>query len=76
MARETSLEREVRALTREGEQYVAAGMLDRAELVNEQLKLRGADPVALPKGEPREKRTSTQAATRRTSSAAGAKKRG
>lgn len=57
--------REIADLTREGTQYVAAGMIDRAELVNEQLRLRGADPVALPDQPVKQKRTSTQAATRR-----------
>lgn len=61
-------EAEIRALRVEGEQYVAAGMIDRAELVNEQLRARGADPVAVPKkstaGTAPQKRTSTQAATR------------
>lgn len=61
-------EGEIRALRTEGEQYAAAGMIARAELVNDQLRLRGAPPVALPKPDAapatRQKRTSTQAATR------------
>jgi hypothetical protein len=58
--------REVEALTREGEQYRSVGMLDRLLLVNEQLALRGAALVDVPKpdGVVRQKRTSTQAATR------------
>jgi hypothetical protein len=58
--------REVEALTREGEQYRSIGMLDRVALVNEQLKLRGAALIELPKTDNpvRQKRTSTQAATR------------
>jgi hypothetical protein len=58
-------EREVAALRREGEAYAAAGMLYRARLVNEQLALRGADPVALPDEPVKQVRTSTQAATRK-----------
>ncbi len=59
-------EREIAALTREGESYRSAGMLDRVALVNEQLALRNAHPVEMPKVEPaqRQTRTSTQAATR------------
>ena len=64
-------EAEIRALRNEGQQYVAAGMLDRAKLVNADLVRAGADPIALPKqtepsttAAPRQKRTSTQAATR------------
>ena len=58
--------REIEALLREGAQYRAIGMLDRVMLVNEQLELRGAPPIELPKvdGPVRQKRTSTQAATR------------
>jgi hypothetical protein len=64
-------EREIAALKREGEQYRSVGMLDRVMLVNEQLKLRGAALVELPKvdGPVRQKRTSTQAATRTKRSA-------
>ena len=60
---------EIRALQREGHQYIVAGMLDRAKLVNEQLAARGVDPLVLPKQSApapatRQKRVSTQAATR------------
>lgn len=62
-------EGEIAALRREGEAYVAAGMLYRAGLVNEQLVVRGADPVALPSEPVRQTRQSTQAATRKKRSA-------
>lgn len=64
-------DREIAALTREGAQYRSVGMLDRVALVNEQLKLRGAPEIELPKvdGPVRQKRTSTQAATRTKRSA-------
>jgi hypothetical protein len=63
-------EKEIAALRREGEAYAAAGMVYRARLVNEQLALRGADPVAIPDDKPqRQVRTSTQAATRKKRSA-------
>lgn len=60
-------EREIAELTREGTQYLSAGMLDRVELVNEQLVIRGADPIAIPKQDrpAPQTRTSTQAATRK-----------
>jgi hypothetical protein len=63
-------EAEIRALRAEGTQYVAAGMIDRAKLVNAELALLGVEPVALPKQADaapaqRQTRTSTQAATRR-----------
>jgi hypothetical protein len=60
-------EAEIRALRVEGEQYLAAGMIDRAQLVNEQLRARGAETITLPTSSttaPRQKRTSTQASTR------------
>lgn len=58
--------REIEALTREAEQYLAVGMVHRAVLVNEQLAIRGAPQVALPKADApvKQKRTSTQASTR------------
>jgi hypothetical protein len=64
--------REIEALTREAEQYIAVGMVYRAELVNEQLALRGAPLVALPKPDvaAKQKRTSTQATTRAKRTAA------
>jgi hypothetical protein len=64
--------REIEALTREAEQYLAVGMVYRAVLVNEQLALRGAPLVALPKADApaKQKRTSTQAATRTKRTAA------
>jgi len=57
-------DRERAALRREGEAYAAAGMLYRAQLVNEQLVLAGESPVALPDDSAKQVRTSTQAATR------------
>ena len=60
------------ALRREGEQYKAAGMMDRVLLVNEQLRHFGEDPIpvaASPTPAARQKRTSTQAATRQKRSA-------
>lgn len=61
--RPTAAERELSALRREGEQYLAAGMLDRLALVNEQLRLRGADEIDAPTVK-RQTRQSTGAATR------------
>lgn len=62
-------EAEIRALRAEGRQYLAAGMIERAALVNDELKACGEEPLPLPKtaqASPatRQKRTSTQAATR------------
>lgn len=64
--------REIEALTREAEQYLAVGMVYRAALVNEQLELRGAPLVAIPNSDaaPKQKRTSTQATTRAKRTAA------
>jgi hypothetical protein len=62
---------EIRALTSEAEGWARIGRLDRAELVNEQLRLRGADPVALPKEAvvgPERKRTATAKPTRKRKS--------
>jgi hypothetical protein len=58
--------KEVEALLREGAQYRSVGMLDRVALVNEQLALRGAPLIEMPKldAPTRQNRTSTQAATR------------
>lgn len=61
--RPTASEREIEALRREGEQYLAAGMLERLALVNEELKLRGADQIDAPAPK-RQTRQSTAAATR------------
>lgn len=61
--RPTAAEREIEALRREGEQYLAVGMLDRLALVNEQLKLRGADQIDAPVPK-RQTRQSAAAATR------------
>ncbi len=59
-------QREIEALTREAEQYLSVGMVYRAELVNDQLRFRGAPLVSIPKpeGVSKQKRTSTQATTR------------
>lgn len=65
MAIDRSLDRDIRALRREGEQYLAAGMLDRVELVNVELKRFGADGIDVPVEKPRQTRQSTQASTRR-----------
>ena len=62
---------EVRALMAEAEGWIRAGRMDRAELVNEQLRLHGAEPVVLPKAtkaEPERKRTATAKPTRKRSS--------
>lgn len=56
--------REVEALTREAEQYVAVGMLDRAMLVNVELRRRGADVVPIPKQQAKQTRQSAAAASR------------
>lgn len=63
--------KEIEALTREAQQYLAVGMFDRVRLVNEQLELRGADQVNVPKptSADRQKRTSSQAASRAKRSA-------
>jgi hypothetical protein len=65
--------REIEALTREAEQYLSVGMVYRAELVNEQLRLRGAALVAMPKPDApvKQKRTSTHATTRAKRTADG-----
>lgn len=65
MAIDKSRERDIVALRREGEQYLAAGMLDRVLLVNAELKVRGADAIDVPVSKPRQTRQSTQASTRR-----------
>ena len=62
-------EAEIRALRAEGRQYLAAGMIDRARLVNDELVACGEEPLPLPQAKQpapasRQKRTSTQAATR------------
>lgn len=66
----SELERQILALTREGEAYAANGMRESVLLVNEQLALRGADPVVVPGEAVRQVRKSTQAATRRKAKAA------
>jgi hypothetical protein len=60
------------ALRREGEQYKSAGMTERVALVNAQLRNLGEDPIPVDKTAMpavRQKRTSTQAATRQKRSA-------
>ncbi len=64
MAIDKSLDRDIAALRREGAQYLAAGMLDRVELVNAELRRYGADALDAPIAK-RQTRQSTQATTRR-----------
>lgn len=61
-----SIERHIEALRRECGFYIATGRIENARLVNEQLRLRGADEVPIPMDAP-VKRTakSAQAATRK-----------
>ena len=66
-------EREIIALRREAAQYLSIGMTHRARLVNEQLRLRGAEEVPIPGDDAvaRQTRQSASAATRKRGAARG-----
>ena len=55
---------ELDALRREGEMYLSVGEVYRAGLVNEQIVLRGGDPLVLPVDDAK-RRPSAAAATRK-----------